>query len=708
MQKTILSLTSDRGVEGISNSLLTYSRAMRLADIRHIIAVPRMTPVYDELAKMDNVELVELSSTALGFHARTHYFFASKLRHIMAKADALFIHNAKHTHVPARFRGKTYVVNHNGKTKLLDQAPNIIFLNEIARDQFLEDFPTLTTHHLIMGHGFDVFDEVHRTYKADKPVQIISAGRLMEKKGYRDLVETARVLQTNKVPCHISIYGEGPDETYLKNRITEYELTNITINGWTNNLRAELAKADIFCSPSHGESFSLVLGEALEAGLAIAATHTNGARGYFAKAEPNQPFGLLSKIRDVEGMADILTHLIQDHTLRQNMNKNARNFLVNNFSLNILADHFKMICSETKKRPRIFMATQTFPPRIGGMEYVMRALAEQLAQTGHDVTVLPNHAYTIPSSFRVINIRLIKPLRIIAKRFILKQMLTDADVVICDSWKSINVVTRRFKGRLIVLAHGQEFLTGKKSAKSVQTALERSYRVVANSAFTAGLIRDRYDIDPKKIIIIPPTYMLEKTNANSCPEKNDACVELISICRLDPRKGLLQTMTALGKDKSIKNKWHWTIIGNGDQASELKSTAIALGISQSISFLHDIDDGEKNRLLACADLFVMPSFQNGNSIEGFGISYIEAARMGVSSIAGQVGGSSEAVLDGVTGWCVDPTNSDALLKVLKESIDAPETRAQRGAAALQRFETEFDGHIAFKQFVRETITLEGN
>ncbi|MDA8654357.1 glycosyltransferase family 4 protein [Alphaproteobacteria bacterium] len=708
MQKTIFSLTSDRGLGGISISLLTYSRAMALAGIRHIIAVPRITPVYAELAKMENVELIELNSTALGFHSRTHYRFAPMLRRVMAEVDALFIHNAKHTRVPAGFRGKTYVINHNGKTKLLDRAPNIIFLNKTARDQFLKDFPTLTTHHLVMGHGFDIFDEVLRTYTPGKPVQIISAGRLMEKKGFRDLVETARILQANKVHCHISIYGEGPDETYLKERIAEYELTNITINGWTNHLRTELAKADIFCSPSHGESFPLVLGEALEAGLAIAATKTNGAKGYFENVEPEKPIGLLSEISDAEGMAQALTQLINDHRLRQNMNKNARSFLLNNFSLNILADHFKQICNETRKRPRIFMATQTFPPRIGGMEYVMRALAEKLSQTGHDVTVMPNHAYTVPSSFRVINIRLIKPLRIIAKRFILKQMLTDADVVICDSWKSINVITRRFKGRLIVLAHGQEFLKGKKSAKSIQTALERSFRVVANSAFTAGLIRDRYDIDPQKIVIIPPTYMLEKTAANSCPEKEHGSVKLISICRLDPRKGLLQTMTALGQDQSIKNHWHWTIIGKGEQASELKSTAIALGLDRSISFMHDINDAEKDRLLACADLFVMPSFQNGNSVEGFGISYVEAARMGVPSIAGKAGGSSEAVLDKETGWCVDSANTDDLLKVLKESIDAPEIRAQRGMAALRRFETEFDGHVVFKQFVKKTITLEGD
>ena len=332
----------------------------------------------------------------------------------------------------------------------------------------------------------------------------------MEKKGYRELVETARLLQEESVNCHISVFGEGPDEDLLRGRIAEYGLTNITLNGWTNNLRAEMAKADIFCTPSHGESFPLVIGEALEAGLAIASTRTNGASEYFSYALADAPIGLLADIHDVQGMTAILTEMVRNHELRRSMNKNARALLLNNFSLQILADKFSRLCSETKARPRIYMATQTFPPRIGGMENVMKALAEKLSYSGFDVTVLPNRSYRVPSSFRVINLQLIKPLRIVAKRLILKLLLRDEDLVICDSWKSVNVISRKFKGRLIILAHGQEFLKGDRRRASIQTALRRSYRVIASSQFTAGLIHEKFDISPEKIVTIPPTYMIEE------------------------------------------------------------------------------------------------------------------------------------------------------------------------------------------------------
>ena len=150
MTQIIFSLTSDRGLGGISSSLLTYTRAMALAGIRHVIAVPRITPVFAELASMDNVEMIALSSAELRFHSLTQYRFSSRLREVMDKADAVFIHNAKHAHMPLKYRGKTYVINHNGKTKRLDFAPNIIFLNSTAR-QILRTLPDLD--HAQYGHG---------------------------------------------------------------------------------------------------------------------------------------------------------------------------------------------------------------------------------------------------------------------------------------------------------------------------------------------------------------------------------------------------------------------------------------------------------------------------------------------------------------------------------------------------------------------------
>jgi phosphatidylinositol alpha-1,6-mannosyltransferase len=76
--------------------------------------------------------------------------------------------------------------------------------------------------------------------------------------------------------------------------------------------------------------------------------------------------------------------------------------------------------------------------------------------------------------------------------------------------------------------------------------------------------------------------------------------------------------------------------------------------------------------------------------EGFGIVFLEAAAAGVPQIAGASGGSAEAVVDGATGYVVDPPNDvDAVAKSLATLLDDDTARARMGAAARERAVAEF-------------------
>ena len=79
-----------------------------------------------------------------------------------------------------------------------------------------------------------------------------------------------------------------------------------------------------------------------------------------------------------------------------------------------------------------------------------------------------------------------------------------------------------------------------------------------------------------------------------------------------------------------------------------------------VTFLKNIDENLKIALLAEANLFLMPSRIEKTSVEGFGISFIEAASYGVGSIAGKDGGSSDAVSHGETGLICDGNNLNSI------------------------------------------------
>ena len=63
-----------------------------------------------------------------------------------------------------------------------------------------------------------------------------------------------------------------------------------------------------------------------------------------------------------------------------------------------------------------------------------------------------------------------------------------------------------------------------------------------------------------------------------------------------------------------------------------------------------MDTKLKNTLIKFADFFIMPSIQVGKSVEGFGISFLEAAKYGTASIGGMQGGASDIIKNKKTGF----------------------------------------------------------
>ena len=100
----------------------------------------------------------------------------------------------------------------------------------------------------------------------------------------------------------------------------------------------------------------------------------------------------------------------------------------------------------------------------------------------------------------------------------------------------------------------------------------------------------------------------------------------------------------------------------------------------------------------------MPSYKVNNSIEGFGISYVEAAAYKIPSIAGLDGGVTDAVIDSKTGWCVDPLNQDQLANVLKYAINNKDLRQKYGLHAEKQFLQSFLGEKVFRKFM-DTISI---
>ena len=121
--------------------------------------------------------------------------------------------------------------------------------------------------------------------------------------------------------------------------------------------------------------------------------------------------------------------------------------------------------------------------------------------------------------------------------------------------------------------------------------------------------------------------------------------------------------------KNLKPKFpkiKYVSIGFGKEEENLLKLSKELSLEKEVTFLKDIDFNFKNALIAESNLYLMPSRIEKKSVEGFGISFIEAASYGVGSIGGKDGGAPDAIDHKKTGLVCDGNdlNSiyDAVLK----------------------------------------------
>jgi phosphatidylinositol alpha-1,6-mannosyltransferase len=345
---------------------------------------------------------------------------------------------------------------------------------------------------------------------------------------------------------------------------------------------------------------------------------------------------------------------------------------------------------------RVALVTQTFPPKMGGMEAVMTSLAKHFAETGSQVAVFPNkpapeekfyNSYLLPSP---------KLIRHFLKKLLINLKANPQDLVICDSWKSVKAVPAKFKN-IVVLAHGQEYLNTSKRKIEIETALIRAKAIVCSSHATMKLVEGFTPIHRDKSYVVYPTYMLEEPSSIQLKESAVDTLKLLSISRLEKRKGIQNAMKAIAKLQHEGLIFEWDICGKGPAEKELHDLSKELKLEKNIRFPGRVSDKDKQLLLSQADLFVMPSYQEGNSLEGFGISYVEAAAFGVPSVGGQAGGANEAVNAPECGWCCDGASVDEIYNALKESCFNKRERSLRGSRALIRFNKEMRGKTVFNK-----------
>jgi phosphatidylinositol alpha-1,6-mannosyltransferase len=342
----------------------------------------------------------------------------------------------------------------------------------------------------------------------------------------------------------------------------------------------------------------------------------------------------------------------------------------------------------------IAIATQCFSPDLGGIEILMTGLADHLALAGLDIEVFADHvrskeAPEFQRPYPIHRFGSIRPFRRWMKRRALVQagLREGVSAIFADSWKSVAAAPDN--SSIAVLAHGTEFPPGASPGKArrINAALRRARSIIASSHYTAGLVANfMVGVEAPVLVINPPIPPLPAAEPEALA-RIDAAIAgrgpvLATLARLEPRKGVDAVMRALPSLRKQHPGLVYLVGGAGADLTRLQSLAAELGVADGVVFLGQVTDPQtKAALLTRSDVYAMPSRRVGNSVEGFGISYVEAAWYGVPSLAGEDGGSADAVHDGKTGLLCDGADDAEVLSKLTRLLDDEALRRNFGAAA---------------------------
>ncbi|WP_250461104.1 glycosyltransferase family 4 protein [Microbulbifer litoralis] len=343
----------------------------------------------------------------------------------------------------------------------------------------------------------------------------------------------------------------------------------------------------------------------------------------------------------------------------------------------------------------ILITTQSFPPDRGGMENLMGGLAEALAGCGQRVSVFtgPIRDGGGPLAATGYSIRRFGGWRFWWRRRKAAAVAAtaragDVQGVFADSWKSAELLPE-LGVPLAVLAHGMEFPENPSPRKRerIRRTLAAADTVIANSAYTASLVKP-YLADERRLTVIHPPI---GPQPQPDPEKvaalratlGDRGPVLLTLARLEPRKGVDMVIRALPAVRDKYPQVVYLVAGTGDDRARLEQLAAAEGVADCVRFVGGIDDAEKAALYSQADLFAMPARREGDSVEGFGIVYREANWYGVPALAGREGGAADAVADGETGLLCDGADPGDVTAQILRLLDDPAARHEMGRKAAE-------------------------
>jgi phosphatidylinositol alpha-1,6-mannosyltransferase len=262
----------------------------------------------------------------------------------------------------------------------------------------------------------------------------------------------------------------------------------------------------------------------------------------------------------------------------------------------------------------------------------------------------------------------------------------------------------------VLYAYGSEFLKYVRFPYNVifKIILKNAYKIITISHYTTSQVK-KLGIPDNKII----QTLLGVNTQKFYPSHPDPEIRrkhgleekriIMSTCRLVELKGVDMVISAMIQVLRAVPNAVYLIVGSGEDRERLENIATEKGVIEKVIFAGYVSDETLLAFYNLSSLYIQPSREmlDMGSVEGFGISFVEASACGKPVIGGRSGGVGDAVIDGVTGILVDAENVDEISQAIIRLLKNNELAERLGKQGLERVQNELSwDKIAHKLYER--------
>jgi phosphatidyl-myo-inositol dimannoside synthase len=144
------------------------------------------------------------------------------------------------------------------------------------------------------------------------------------------------------------------------------------------------------------------------------------------------------------------------------------------------------------------------------------------------------------------------------------------------------------------------------------------------------------------------------------------------------------------------------LVSDGPYRPQLERLAARTGVAESVLFTGAVGGDELPAYYDAADIFAMPcrTRRGGLDVEGLGIVYLEASATGLPVVGGDSGGAPDAIQDGETGYVVPGRSAEAVADRISQLLADPAGAAAMGDKGQAWVEREWTWDLVAERFQR--------